>query len=426
MKRSTLFLILVCASGVSPAVAQGTLSATYLPRVEKILRENIVPFWRERSIDRTHGGYLLNHDLNGETRGEAVKMIVTQSRMVWYFSRMARAGFQPKENLDLAGHGFRFLRDRMWDGRNGGFYWQVDVTGSKKLLPSKHLYGQSFGLYALSEYYMASSNKEALDLANRLFHLLETKAHDRRNGGYREFFAEDWSDPPAGTNSYMGAPPDTKLMNTHLHLLEAFTSYYRASKLPLVRERLLELITIETNTVVRKDLGACTDRYRPDWTPILDGPFARVSYGHDIENVWLVADACDAAGVPVQPYADLFRTLWQYSLRYGYDSAAGGFFDSGAFREPASRRNKVWWVQAEALVSALYMYRLTGEGQFLDLFSKTLEFVESRQADWKNGDWFESVMPDGKPGGGKAHAWKSAYHNARAMVECIALLPNLK
>jgi mannobiose 2-epimerase len=64
----------------------------------------------------------------------------------------------------------------------------------------------------------------------------------------------------------MGTEPDLKLMNTHLHLLEAITTFYRASKLPLSRARLLELINVESNTVVRKNIGACTDEYGRDWT----------------------------------------------------------------------------------------------------------------------------------------------------------------
>ena len=36
------------------------------PVLEKILRENIIPFWVERSVDRENGGFLLNH---GSGRG---------------------------------------------------------------------------------------------------------------------------------------------------------------------------------------------------------------------------------------------------------------------------------------------------------------------------------------------------------------------
>jgi mannobiose 2-epimerase len=216
---------------------------------------------------------------------------------------------------------------------------------------------------------------------------------------------------------------DLKLMNTHLHLLEAMTTYYRASNLPLARERLLELINIESNAVVRKDLGACTDKYARDWTPRLEGNYARVSYGHDLENIWLLIDASDAAGLRHHPFQDLYRQLFGYSLQYGYDSNRGGFYDTGAFRQPADRRDKIWWVQAEAMVSALYMYRLTGEKKYFDVFRTTWDFVRDRQIDWEHGEWHSTVGADGNPRpSDKAHLWKSGYHNGRAMIECLALL----
>jgi mannobiose 2-epimerase len=211
-------------------------------------------------------------------------------------------------------------------------------------------------------------------------------------------------------------------MNTHLHLMEAMTTFYRASRLPAARERLIELIEIESNAVVRKNVGACTDKYRRDWTPILDADFGRVSYGHDIENVWLLGDACEAAGLPVHPLLDLFHTLWNYSLQYGYDRSQGGFYDSGLIRQEADGRRKIWWVEAEAIVSALYMYRFTRDPQYLEVFDKTLEFIENHLVDWRNGEWHEFVTPEGQIGGSKAHAWKAAYHNGRAMIECLQLL----
>jgi mannose/cellobiose epimerase-like protein (N-acyl-D-glucosamine 2-epimerase family) len=407
----------------SPIAAQEEgLSARYAPRLEKILSGNIVRFWMPKSLDRENGGYLLNFDPQGEPMDSGPKMIVTQARMVWYFARMARSGLDAQQNLAAAETGYRFLKDRMWDSKNGGFYWEVDLTGEKKLMPRKHLYGQSFGLYAVSEYYLASGRREVLDFATRIFDVLEYRSHDRIYGGYVEYFNQDWTPAPAGELSYMGVPPDWKLMNTHLHLMEAMTTFYRASRLPPVRERLLELIEIESNAVVRKDVGACTDKYRRDWTPILDGDLARVSYGHDIENVWLLADACEAAGLPVYPFADLFRTLWRYSLQYGYDKSSGGFYDSGPVGLEADVRNKTWWVEAEAIVSALYMYRLTRDARYLEVFDKTLGFIEQHLVDWPDGEWYEFITPGGKAGGSKAHEWKAAYHDGRAMIECLRLL----
>jgi cellobiose epimerase len=422
---SLTFVPALCLLSCLPACAQSLdeLSRAYSPRLEKILTENIAPFWYDKAIDKRHGGYTINFGPQGEPKGPGTKMIVTQARTVWLFSRLARAGYKREEYLRAAEHGYRFLREKMWDKKNGGFYWEVDATGNQLLRPKKHLYGQSFALYAVSEYYLASRRKDVLDFAVEFFHLLEAKSHDKSYGGYVEFFNEDWTTPAPGTPVYMGGGEVSfKLMNTHLHLLEAMTTFYRASKLPLAKDRLVELIGIESNAVVRKRLGACTDKYERDWTPRLEGDYARVSYGHDLENIWLLVDACKAAGIPDHPYLDLYRTLFDYSLKYGYDAAKGGFYYFGQFERPAENLEKSWWVQAEAIVSALYMYRLTKDAKYLDAFRKTFEFIEKYQVDWKHGEWHATVLPDGSARGDKAQPWKAGYHNGRAMIECLELL----
>ena len=40
---------------------------------------------------------------------------------------------------------------------------------------------------------MATGNKEALAFALDAFRLIDAKAHDGVHGGYREYFAADWS-----------------------------------------------------------------------------------------------------------------------------------------------------------------------------------------------------------------------------------------
>jgi len=417
---------LLAAGAAAAATPSEPLAARYMPRLEKILTTNIVPFWYDKSLDRVHGGYTISFDAQGKLKEPVTKMIVTQARQVWLFARLARAGYEPPKHLEAAEHGYRFLRDKMWDPTHGGFYWEVDATGDRKLKPDKHLYGQSFALYALSEYYLASGKQEVLDLALQFFHLLEEKSHDKVHGGYLEYFRPDWTPAPAGQNSYMGAPAELKLMNTHLHLLEAITTFYRASKLPAARERLLELIQIESNAVVRKNLGACTDKYNADWAARLDGGYDRVSYGHDIENIWLLMDACDAAGISNYPFLDLYNTLFEYALKYGYDERNGGFFYTGRFHAPADDRSKSWWVQAEVLVSSLHMYEYTRDPKYLAVFENTFRLIETRMVDWEVGEWHSTVTAQGRAEGDKASAWKAGYHNGRAMIECLEILKHWK
>ncbi len=77
----------------SPITAQESpLNPKYSQRLEKILSENIAPFWIQKSLDRENGGYIINFGPASEPGGAGHKALVTQARMVWYFARMARAG----------------------------------------------------------------------------------------------------------------------------------------------------------------------------------------------------------------------------------------------------------------------------------------------------------------------------------------------
>ncbi len=389
--------------------------------LERLLLRNILPFWHPQVIDHEDGGYRLNHDPQGRWKGKSNKRIVTQARVVWFYSRLARSRFGKEEHREAARHGYRFLRDKLWDGASGGFFWEVDSAGAKATIPEKHLYGQAFGLYALSEYVHATGDASARDLAGRLFRLLEEKAHDSLHGGYRELFPRDWSEPDEKLRGPMGAlPPSTKLMNTHLHLMEAVSRYHAVTRDPLARERLLELIRIQSSAVVRMPAAACTDKFGRDWTP-LPG-YDRISYGHDVENAWLLLEACESAGISPGPLRGTCETLFETSLRFGFDEKQGGFYDSGPFGAPADKRAKIWWTQAEGLVAALRLHKLTKKEKYLSCFLRTLDWVSKRQADMEHGEWHPQIGEDGKASGGKAGPWKGPYHQGRAVIECLELL----
>jgi len=108
-------------------------------RLQRILLENIVPFWYPQTIDAENGGYHLNHDGRGKWLGPAGKALVTQARMVWFFSRLYNEGYGSGEHLAAARSGFEFMRDRMWDRVFGGFFWEMDTTGRIGTKPHKHL-----------------------------------------------------------------------------------------------------------------------------------------------------------------------------------------------------------------------------------------------------------------------------------------------
>jgi mannobiose 2-epimerase len=209
----------------APARAADSPFADLAPSIEKNLSQAVIAFWYPKSIDREDGGYLIDFDAHGAFKGEGPKMIVTQARMLWLSSRLIRERRGGDQMREAARQGYRFLMDHMWDREHGGFYWEVDRAGRRVVAPHKHLYGQAFGLYALSEYVRATGDAQALADARRLFDLIESKAHDATYGGYVEFLASDWGPAPPGVQPYLGVPTGVKTMNTHLHLMEALAAF---------------------------------------------------------------------------------------------------------------------------------------------------------------------------------------------------------
>ena len=214
-------------------------------------------------------------------------------------------------------------------------------------------------------------------------------------------------------------------MNTHLHLMEAITQYYLLTHDCRAKERLVELIVVNSNSVLRKNIGACTDKYLHSWDPLRGPSYDRISYGHDVENVWLLAEACKAAEIPTTTYCLIFTgpflvTLFDMVMTERLEDSM-----TGSFHARADQREKILWVQAEGLVAALHMFGLTGEEVYWNCFLQTLDWITKYQANWEHGDWYERIGSDRKPTARQEHIWKSPYHNGRAMVYCLDLLTEM-
>ena len=153
-----------------------------MPRIrqaaEKMLTENILPFWK-RMRDDKHGGFYgyMDFDLNLDTQAE--KGCILNSRILWFFSEAAML----TKRADLAEdarHAYQFFTEHCYDVKNGGVYWSCDYTG-KPLDTTKHTYNQGFAIYALSAYYRLTGEQAALNRAKEIFHLIEQQ-HGRSCG----------------------------------------------------------------------------------------------------------------------------------------------------------------------------------------------------------------------------------------------------
>ncbi len=393
---------------------QGVMDiTTYQAELERELTGNILPFYSTRAVDVARGGFFGRIDHTGQVDGAAAKGVVQHGRLLWTFSRAYRWRPDPTYR-QMADHAYTFLRDYFWDEAHGGLYWLVAADG-RPLANHKLIYGQAFGLYGFSEYARATRERAAWDTAVALYHLIEQHAADPAQGGYFDAFHRDWSPyPEINVDQVPGHVPKT--MNTHLHILEAYTNLLAAWDDPGLRARQYTLIRLMLDHILNRQTGHLQLHFTADWQSLTP----HISYGHDIEANWLLVEAAEQVGdeallAEVTAVADHIAHI---TLQEGVD-ASGGIFNEGDANGVCDR-SKDWWPQAEGMVGFFQAYQLTGEERFLQASWNCWRFVQQVFIDRKGGDWFAHVSADNTPGPrDKAGIWKTPYHNGRACLELI-------
>ncbi|MBC7790177.1 MAG: AGE family epimerase/isomerase [Anaerolineae bacterium] len=421
-----------------PAPTRSALAA----QLRLALREKLLAPFYPRAVDRDNGGFLSEFDYQWRPTGSQDKMIVTQARHLWTNARAAQ--FFPGDTTFLPGasHGFRFLRDVMWDKEYGGFYWLVTRNGQVRRNENgeiiKQTYGIAFGIFALAAYFDVTRDSVALRLAQDAFHWLDKHAHDPLSGGYFRHMERDGTPLRAGYNRN---PP--KDMNASIHVLEAFTELYRVWPDSALRDRLDEMLALIRDTM-QVPPGTLTLLFTRDWKAVSyqDSSEAvrsatryfndHVSFGHDVETATLMMEASEALGLQ-RDTATLraAKQLVDHALHNGWDDAVGGFYDAGYYyrNKPGItivKDTKIWWAQAEGLKTLLIFGDRYPDDplRYHEKFLKQWSYITTYLVDHKHGGWYDFGL-DTKASARrnrKAHIWKAAYHDGGALMDVIRRL----
>lgn len=385
--------------------------------IEKELRERIIPFWKSLRDD-TYGGYygLLDQDLT--LHKEAIKGSILNSRILWFFSN-AYLFTKDTSLLSEAEHGYEFLKKACLDKENGGVYWSVTYDG-KPEDTMKHTYNQAFAIYALSAYYQATREKEALELAMELFELIENRCRD--NNGYMEAFNRFFEEIDNKALSENGVTAE-KTMNTLLHVMEAYTELYRVTGDSTVREKLVEILTIFEEKIFDENLNRLEVFFDKEYNSLID----LHSYGHDIEASWLLDRATEVLSDP-----ELTRRIDKISNRLATEIYERGFDGHSMLNEcenGVDNIHRIWWVQAESLVGFVNAYQKTKDKKYLNSANLMWKYIKEFIIDKRVGsEWFWEVDESGTPYEGRpiVEPWKCPYHNGRMCFEVIKRLKGLE
>jgi cellobiose epimerase len=403
-----------------------------------------INLWYPLCIDTIYGGYYSDINYKWQLDGIQNKMIVSQARHIWSASNAYIFYNDRKDLLCTAEHGFKFIKDKMWDKTYGGFYDLVDRKGNPikengELI--KRAYGNAFAIYGLACYYRASGNIEALNLAKKTFYWLDQHSFDKVNGGYFQFLSEEGE---AFMDGYKITPP--KDQNSSIHLLEAFTELYKVWKDDLLKQRLTEMMqlirdkfTTENgflNLFFTKELNPISFRDSLIEVRNKNLEFDHVSFGHDIETAYLLIEAEEVLGNPsLDKTLSVAKKMIDHTINCGWDNLNGGIYDAGYYfkeNQPIQiiKNNKVWWAQAEALNTLFLASNLFIESRekYLIKFIKMWNFIKKYSLDQENKGWFWDALdnvPENKvyP---KGTIWKVNYHTSRSLSNILHLKNQIK
>lgn len=382
----------------------------FAEEIKEHLTKDIIPFWK-RMKDDEYGGFYgyLGYDL--ELDKHAVKGCILNSRILWFFSN-AYLLLGDESLLEYAKHAFRFLKEYCIDKENGGVYWSLSYDGTPEDT-TKHTYNQAFAIYALSSYYDASGNDEALALASLLGQVVEQKCRDAY--GYMEAF-NVWFEPAENDKLSENGVMAEKTMNTLLHVFEAYTEFYRVSKDKKTAGHLRTMLDLIAEKVYNSQAGRQEVFFDRTWHSLID----LYSYGHDIEAAWLIDRGLEVLGDEsyTAKLSPITKTITENIYKRAYidhslvNEAENGIVDT----------TRIWWVQAEAVVGFLNGYQKSPEHvEYLEASKDIWQFIRTCLVDKRTGsEWYAALDKDRKPLEKPiVEPWKCPYHNGRMCIEVI-------
>lgn len=385
-----------------------------LEEVKAHLLNDIIPFWKNLRDDE-FGGYYGYMDYDLKLDKKAVKGCILNSRITWFFAN-AYTLLKDESLLEEAKHGFAFMKEHCMDKENGGIFWSMKYDGTPEDT-TKHTYNQAFSIYALSSYYEATHDEEALAMAKELFHIIETKCTDEI--GYKEAFDKEFHEVENDKLSENGVIAE-KTMNTLLHVFEAYTELYRVAKLPEVKERLEWIMDTFADKVYNPKLHRQEVFFDRNMNTILD----LHSYGHDIETAWLMDRGVEVLGE--KKYEEKMTPITKDLTAEIYKVAFDGHSLANECEKGVVNVHRIWWVQAETVIGFLNGWQKDpSRTEYLEAAKSEWQFIKDHVMDKRRGsEWFWEVDPSGKPYEGRpiVEPWKCPYHNGRMCFEVIRRL----
>lgn len=372
-----------------------------------LLQNQVMPFWLKHSEDESgainnclsENGKLLSRD----------RYIWSQGRALYTYSALYNKIEKNTEYLKRADGLFNYLLG-IGASDNGTWNYLYDGDGNLKE-GDVSIYVDSFVLAGMTEYYKATKNEKAKEIAIAAYE--NTKRRIEAPGSYKVL-------------PYV-IPTGMKTHGVNMVFSFFYTELGRATGRADIKKAGYQLAIEVLEQFYVKEKDAILEFVTLDGK-FLDTPEGRVCVpGHAIECMWFLINIFEELGESeriskcckiIKRHIGLAKTdIGGLRLALDIDGKEPCFWNKPNYMP--------WWVQLEALVATAYAYKHTHDEWFMKEHEKLLSFALSHYPSG-SGEWYNWLDHNGKVGESAALPVKDPFHMPRAFMYLIQLFGELE
>ncbi|WP_367926394.1 AGE family epimerase/isomerase [uncultured Ruthenibacterium sp.] len=373
------------------------------------IQDDFLPYWLQ-FVDKEHGGILNCINNNGDQRFSDFKFTWSQGRWLWVLSRVYRLAKQgvldkvdPRALEPLMEGTFRFLADKAVYGPEDICCYLLTREGEKVVDKATNrydasIYADCFALIGTAQYAKMTSNAQAADLAHRLYRSITKRVE---NGNYL-------TEPYPVPDGYQVHSIPMILINTvqeYMDMCRAFgldvtePEAYVRSKVRFILD-----VLYDGTGLIREHISDDASYVR-----LLN---RHITPGHTLEDAWFWLEFLQEYGGLEEDLPRICQIV-QRTFLLGWDESYGGllrFVDREGGKPQGTRIGtpyedlivdtwdmKLWWPHSEMLYVFTYLYHLTGDEEFEQMYQKSAQYVFSTFPNQALGEWIQIRQRDGSP-----------------------------
>lgn len=362
--------------------------------------EKTLKFWFTKVIDDKNGGFYGALDFYGNPLSENTKGIILNARLLWSFAK-ASNHLKTEKYTFVINRAYKYINSYFIDTKYRGVYWEVSYKG-KTLNSEKKAIAKAYTLLALSEAYLFSEKEEIKIKCIQLYEFIEEYLYNVEGNYYYNSLTRDLK----------VVESETKSLGTHLHILEAYTTFYKINKKERLKEQIENLLIIITEKFLHNE-EFCELNLDVNWNSLTK----LISLGHNVEVPCILFDACKEIGIEhYTPF--LQKKLEFYSKEIvSLINSVEGVYQFRELQNNTYTKEFQWWMQTESMIAFQYLYKLTSEEKYIHLINQIWNFVKNYFLDNEYGEWHEKLDENKKPINlNKVDMWKSPYHIIRMCI----------